>query len=325
MTIDAYPRIEHLALIEDITLGTGGPGLNLAIDLRRLGPHLPVDVVGAVGDDAHGEFLLAECRQAGVGTGAVRRLAQGRTSFTDAMIERDGGRRTFFHHVGANEALDPGDVDLAASTARVLHVGAPGLHPLLDAPAGDGSGNGWSGLLAAARDAGLRTNLEMVDLPADRQRDLVLPCLEHLDSIVVNELEAGSLTRIEAPVAGPDAVVNWAALEASASRLIELGVQDVAVIHFPAGAVAATRGGRTYRQGSVRLPRAQVRSTIGAGDAMAAGVVYGLHEGWDVQTCLRLGVTTAAACLRGATTSDGILSAQQCLALGTEFGFRLPD
>jgi sugar/nucleoside kinase (ribokinase family) len=242
------------------------------------------------------------------------------------MIERDGGRRTFFHHVGANGALTWEDVDLAGTSARVLHLGAPGLHPLLDGPArrddaADGA-NGWSRLLAEARRAGLRTNLEMVDLPAARQQALVLPCLPHLDSIVVNELEAGSLTGIEAPVAGPDASVDWDALEASAARLVDLGVQGVAVIHFPAGAVAATADGRTFRQGSVRVPRAEVVSTIGAGDATAAGVVYGLHEGWDVARCLRLGVSSAAACLRGANTSDGLGPAQECLALGERYGFR---
>ena len=104
--------------------------------------------------------------------------------------------------------------------------------------------------------------------------------------------------------------------------LVEQGVSVLAVVHFPAGCVAAAPGGRTWRQGSVRLPREQVRSTTGAGDAFAAGVILGLHEGWPVERCLRLAVASAAACVRSPNTSDGIKPADQCLAEADLAGYR---
>jgi sugar/nucleoside kinase (ribokinase family) len=173
-----------------------------------------------------------------------------------------------------------------------------------------GGGNGWSALLQRAQAAGLHTNLEMVSLASGRTAEVALPCLPHLDSIVINELEAGALTGIDAPVPAADGLVDWAALEAMAAGLIERGVSVLAVVHFPAGCVAAAPGGRTWRQGSVRLPPGQVRSTTGAGDAFAAGVILGLHEGWPVERCLRLAVASAAACVRSPTTSAGIKSAE---------------
>ena len=39
--IDAYPALDHLATIEQVSLSTGGPGLNMAVDLRMLGAALP--------------------------------------------------------------------------------------------------------------------------------------------------------------------------------------------------------------------------------------------------------------------------------------------
>jgi sugar/nucleoside kinase (ribokinase family) len=99
-------------------------------------------------------------------------------------------------------------------------------------------------------------------------------------------------------------------------------VSVLAVVHFPAGCVAAAPGDRTWRQGSVRLPREQVRSTTGAGDAFAAGVILGLHEGWPVERCLRLGVASAAACVRSPSTSDGIKPAEACLAEADRAGYR---
>ena len=152
--------------------------------------------------------------------------------------------------------------------------------------------------------------------------EVAAPSLPHLNSIVVNELEAGALTGIHAPMPGADGPVDWPALESMAERLIGRGVATLAVVHFPAGCVAAAPGGRTWRQGSVRMPREQVRSTIGAGDVFAAGVILGLHEDWPVAECLRLGVASAAACVRSTHTSDGIERAEACLAEADRLGYR---
>jgi sugar/nucleoside kinase (ribokinase family) len=162
--------------------------------------------------------------------------------------------------------------------------------------------------------------MELVSLAPERLVEVATPCLPHLSSIVVNELEAGALTGIHAPVPGPDGPVEWEALVAMARGLVERGV-GLAVVHFPAGSVAASAAG-VHRLGSVRLPREQVRSTVGAGDAFAAGVIYGLHEGWPVAECLRLAAASAAACVRGQNTSDGILSASECLAAAERWGYR---
>jgi hypothetical protein len=116
--IDAYPALDHLATIEQVSLSTGGPGLNMAVDLRMLGAAFPIGVLGAVGDDEHGAFILAECARLGIDTADVRTLDGAVTSFTDGMIERDGGRRTFFHHSGANALFDASDADLGRARIR---------------------------------------------------------------------------------------------------------------------------------------------------------------------------------------------------------------
>ena len=86
--IDRYPPLDHLAVIEDVSLSTGGPSLNMAVDLRQLGAAFPVGLLGAVGDDAHAAFILAECARLGISTAGVRALTGTVTSFTDVMIER---------------------------------------------------------------------------------------------------------------------------------------------------------------------------------------------------------------------------------------------
>ena len=164
--------------------------------------------------------------------------------------------------------------------------------------------------------------MELVDLTPQRMAEVAAPSLPHLDSLIANELEAGALTGIDAPVPSPDGPVDWRSLEEMVRRLLDRGVAGLAVVHFPAGCVAAAPGGHTWRQGSVRMPRDQIRSTTGAGDAFAAGVILGLHEGWPVPESLRLGVASAAACVRSTHTSDGVQPAAACLRAADRAGYR---
>lgn len=318
--IDAYPALDHLAVIEQVTLSTGGPGLNMAVNLRRLGAAFPIGMVGAVGADDNAELVLAECARLHIDSTRVERVPGVATAFTDAMIERDGGRRTLFHHYGANGHFDAAGTDLTRSRARILHAGAPGIHPAMDRPVGEG--NGWSTLLKRARAEGIHTNLELVSLGPRRLAEVAGPCLPYVDSIVINDLEAGALLGMDAQAPAVDGPVEWEQLEAMAVGLIERGVSTLAVVHFPAGCVAAEPGGRTWRQGSVKVPREQVHNTTGAGDAFASGVILGLHEGWPVERCLRLAAAAAATCIRASDTSGGILSAERCLAEGDRAGYR---
>lgn len=323
--IDRYPARDHLASILDVSTCTGGPGLNLAVDLARLGTRLPVAIIGVVGGDLHGSVIRDHCAAMGIDASGLVTSERERTSFTDSMVEQEGGRRTFFHHVGANADLT---ADLIAAQVdrlrpRLVHLGSPGLHPLMDATDSAGD-SGWVAALAAARAAGAATNLELVDLPGERQREVALPCLPLLDTIVVNELEAATLTEIDPPESGVGGSIDWAAMETIAAGLVARGIRDLAVVHFPAGAVAASHDGQTWRQGSVRMPRDRIRGTTGAGDAFAAGVLLARTEGRPVPECLRLGVAAAAACLTELDTTAGVGPAAEVLAEAERLGFH-PD
>ncbi len=319
--VDVWPTPERLAFIASVNLSTGGPGLNLAVDLARLGAPFPLGLAGVVGDDDHGRFVLDECAALGIGTDGVRVTADAATSFTDAMVLAGTGTRTFFHHTGANDLLVAEDVPLEASTARLFHCGSPGIHAAMDA-VDDAGETGWVRLLRAAGAAGLRTNLELVSLEASRVRDLARPCLPHLDYLVVNEVEAAAVAGVDVAAVGADGAVDWAGIEAAARGCLDLGVARLVVVHCPGGALAVGADGQVHRKGSVRLPSGVVKNATGAGDAFAAGVVLGLHEDLPVADCLRLGVCAAAANLQGAGTSDGVVPADECLALGEKYGYR---
>ena len=55
-----------------------------------------------------------------------------------------------------------------------------------------------------------------------------------------------------------------------------------------------------------QIPKDDILSPVGAGDAFAAGILHGLHEGWSAHDCISLGNKMAAACLRAPTATGGI-------------------
>jgi sugar/nucleoside kinase (ribokinase family) len=319
--IDRLPALEELVIIDEVTFSNGGPGLNIAFDLRQLDSKLDVEAIGCIGGDSNGQYILDRTSEIGIANTRMQKSPNRLTCFTDAMTLNSNGRRTFFHHPGANDDLDLDVIDLESINPRILHVGAPGIHKKADSHK-PGEPSQWVKILKRARELGIETNLEMVHLDPETEKDLVLPCLPYLSSIIVNESEAGSLVDMHAKVDGADAKVDWVLLENIVKELIKLGVSKLAVIHSPAGSVAADSTGKTWRQGSVKVPTSEIKGTTGAGDAFASGVVYGLHEGWDVQDCLKLGVATAAQNIKSFATAQDIKPFKETIAEADKYGYR---
>ncbi len=137
--------------------------------------------------------------------------------------------------------------------------------------------------------------------------------------LFANDFEAEKLTGVSL---GRGERLDRAAVEAAGAALIERGVREWVVVHFPEGVCACSAAGETVWQPSVALPAAKIAGTAGAGDALAAGVLLGLHEGWPMTRCLELGVLAAAASLRHPTCSEAVETVEACGELGRRYGFR---
>ena len=109
--IDVYPQPEQLANIRRQAQGTGGAPYNVLVDLAKLGVSFPLFAAGLVGKDPLGELILADCRKYKIDARFLRATSEAPTSYTDVMTETNGGRRTFFHHRGANALWDGDDLD----------------------------------------------------------------------------------------------------------------------------------------------------------------------------------------------------------------------
>jgi len=316
--IDVWPQQDALANITSETRGTGGSPFNVLVDLATMGAPFPLDAVGLVGKDGHGEYISSTCRHLGIQTEHLQSTAAAPTSYTDVMTVKGSGRRTFFHARGANALLDSDHFDFSQTGAKIFHLGYLLLLDGLDKPCAE-FGTVAAGILARAQAAGLRTSVDVVSEDSERFARIVLPALKYTDYCIMNEFEAGRVTghKIRTPEG-----LDRTALRASMEQLLEAGVRERVLVHFPEGGCSLGRDGVWTQHGSVILPEGYIKGAAGAGDAFTAGVLMGWHEQKSVEEQLRLGVCAAAANLSEETCTGGLRPMEECLALGTTYGFR---
>jgi len=319
--IDVYPQPEQLTNIRSQSQGTGGAPFNVLVDLARSGTPFPLYAAGLVGRDPLGKEILEICRHYKIDVRHLGATPKAPTSYTDVMTELGSGRRTFFHARGANALWDGADLDFQKLNVRIFHLGYLLLLDALDKPDAR-LGTQAARLLARAQAAGVRTSVDVVSEDSDRFARIVNPALKHVDYCILNEIEAGKTTGFKIRL--PDGKLDTVALRHAAGALLQQGVRELVVVHFPEGAFARTRKGDDFWQPALKLPPKYIAGTAGAGDAFCAGVLYGLHESWDLQRCLLTGVCIAAASLADATCTTGVKALNTSLALARKFGFGAP-
>ena len=120
--IDVYPQIGMLTNISDITYAVGGCAPNTSINLAKIDSALPINVIGKVGNDAEGRYIISQLQKHNVGTDGVTFCAESETSFCDVM-SMPSGERTFFHKKGANTFFSPDDINISSLNCNMLHIG----------------------------------------------------------------------------------------------------------------------------------------------------------------------------------------------------------
>ncbi len=309
LNVDSYPEPSALTTIRSVSYEPGGLLCNCAVDLARLDPNLRIPVVGIVGDDTEGDFVLERLHQyPGIKTDAVIRA--GETSFTDVMEDASTGSRTFFQYRGANALLDVEHFDFAALDADLLHIGYALLLDRLDEPDPE-FGTRMARLLSMAQDAGMETSMDAVSEDSDRFQVIVPPALPHLDYLLVNEFEA---SRILGKPLDPAAEVTPEQLLPLAHGLLNMGVRRWVVIHCAQGAVGVSADGEAIQLPSVRLEESQIATRTGAGDAFASGTLWGAWARKSLQEAMETGLGAAALSLQVANATDGVPAQPEALA-----------
>ena len=317
--IDTFPQRESLANIRSQHQGTGGAPYNVLLDLAKMGADYPLWAAGLVGKDSLGECILNDCKTHKIDTKFLKSDPKAATSYTDVMTEEKGGQRTFFHMRGANALWDGKGLDFSKVKARIFHLGYLLLLDAMDAKDAK-YGTRAARLLAEAQQAGLKTSIDVVSEDSDRFPGIVGPALKHTDYCILNEIEAGKTAGFK--IRQPNGALDTVALRHASGALLQQGIGELIVIHFPEGAFARTRKGEDVWQSAVKLPAKAILGSAGAGDAFCAGVLHGLHEEWDLAKSLELGVCAGAMSMMDPTCTGGMKPIKDCLELGKKYKFR---
>lgn len=248
---------------------SGGSAGNTIAGVASLGGRAAY--IGKVSDDQLGEVFRHDIRAAGVAYD-VAPAAGGSSTGRCLIFVTPDAQRTMNTYLGASSTLGPGDVDEAlVASARVTYLEGY----LWDPPPAK------EAFLKAARiahEAGRKVALTLSDaFCVDRYRESFLDLVEHhVDVLFANQAEILSLYQVSSFDDALQRVrghCEIAALTRSAKGSVVAGGDEVHVID---------------------AAPARVIDTTGAGDAYAAGFLFGLTSGRDLAVCGRIGAIAAA-------------------------------
>jgi len=302
--VDRWPNESELVRIGTQTRGIGGGPANVISALAKLETGLPLYPMGAIGEDAHGAFILEECRRLGLPTSRLTAKPGIATAHTHVMSVA-GQSRTFFYQGGANDALSADDFPpgtFADTSARIFYLGYLTLLGDLDRRTQDGSTNA-ARVLERAKQAGLITCVDLVSIHHPEFPRIVTSAAPFVDVLISNEIEAAQATRTDVE---HDAITNPDTLLAMARAMLELGVGRAVVLHCAQRVVWVGADGDTRVVEIDPLLPEEIASHLGAGDAFCAGLLFGVHQGFAPDRSIQLGVATAKASLKGLTATSAI-------------------
>ncbi|HEY4098768.1 MAG TPA: PfkB family carbohydrate kinase [Baekduia sp.] len=264
LLVDELPEDGASVLARDAVVAAGGKGGNPASAIAALG--VPVALLGAVGDDAHGDAVLAELDERGVDVSAVKRLPGAATAHIVHLVQPHGHRR-YVEHPAANTSVELTAPDIQAHTSANPYTLVSTALPL-----------------AAARTAAScsRAVGATVIVDASGSPETVRAVLPDTTILRCDADEAAAFTGRT-----PE---DFESAEAIATELLAAGPRIV-VVASAVGDLVARRNGP-----SLRLPHLPVElvDPTGGGDAFAGTLAAALAEGRPLEHAARLASAAAA-------------------------------
>ena len=238
--------------VNAITLG--GSTCNVAVWLTHLG--VKVDLVGAIGEDVLGTWVITQLQAFGVSDENIRTIAQNRTG-TCVILVDETGARSMMPDFGANlvQGVDQGIEKLIQESDIVAMSAYTFLRPESRKFALDVLECVENSNARMVIDAASSSPIEMTG--AEKVRNY----LSRADLVLANEDE-------------------YAALEKGAPSNWNSEFRNLILKRGPRGALWLKRG---QEVASVKAEDVKVIDTTGAGDAFAAGLLsqLRLREDWD--------------------------------------------
>ncbi len=259
--------------IKDLRECPGGSAANTIFGLARVG--VKTGFVGAVGKDEEGDIILRELSRVGVDTNRIK-VMRGHSGVAIGIVDEEGERSLYIYpSINDEFFLNDADVDYIGN-AKFLHMSSFVDRKQLEMQ---------TELIERIK---TRISFNPGMLCSKFSLEILQPIIEKSDVIFLNKEEIEELTNS-----------NY---ESGSRLLLKLGTKKVATTLGEKGCYV-TDGKSAHL---IPSRKTNVVDTTGAGDAFAAGFLYGLLGGKNIHNCGSMGNFFAAGCIREYGARKGV-------------------
>ena len=303
LNMDYLYRVERIlddgeTVVKDARQSPGGSAANTIYGLARLG--VKTGFAGVVGDDADGELLIKNFQKAGVDTSQIK-VKHGVKSGSVICLTDSLGRRSLYVLPAANNQLSSNDLDVDyVNQAKILHISS------------------------FADDRQFKVTLELIRrlnssvkvsfapgaLYASQGLTALAPILSRTYVLFINQNEIQQLT-------GRGVITGAKTCLKPGCRIVAVTLGQGKQIDIGRGKARRTVTAAYIRDAkneyAIEPPERSATKvdTTGAGDAFAAGFLYGLLKNKGLEVCGRLGNIVAQFSIREMGARAGLLTLAQ--------------
>ena len=288
--VNRFPDKGTLDLIDSAEMFSGGNAMTVAINMSKMG--LNAAVIGKIGNDPLGDFLVNCLKNYNVTTAGVVRSDEAQTS-ASVVISSDDGERSFLHCKGANGKLRLKDVnfDLINQTDIVFVTGSFIMN--------DFDGNDTVEFLKECKHLGKTTALD-VCWDSNANTDwLINDAMPYIDLFMPSIDEAKM-------IAGTEDVEEMAKIfieHGAGSAIIKCGSDGCYIKEDKDKAGVKVKA--IYVENAV--------DTTGAGDSFCSGFLAAYSKGYNLYECAEIGNAVGACCVMKKGATSGTLSFEETL------------
>jgi len=283
--VDSFPLPDKLSIMAGrLKHSGGGSAANVAVNSQRLG--LKTGIIGKVGFDEYGWFVVQNFRNHGVNTDHILVDFKNATGVSLIIVNKHGIPE-FIQMIGASEPILPEEIRAEyIQNARHLHMSGINLEASLHAS-------------KIAKDLGLTVSFDSGRKKSELGLKKLKPILKNVDTLIINRHEVKALLGIED---------NTKILDVAKLLRKKVGEDKKYLIKGGKENVIALSTNGDFLVSSFKVA---VKDTIGAGDAFDAGFLAAILRGKTLENAVVYG----AACGSLKCTQEGAQSAPDKPAL----------
>lgn len=271
--IGSYPA-------EEISMSFGGDALNEAVVLSNLGKDVYLNTI--LGDDIESKTVESYCQENGVDL-TFKKVKQGIKTGINVVLVGENGERSFLTNKnGSLRKLQLEDIPAEfPEDVKIFCFASIFVFP-------DIKGKELAEIFKRAKNKDIIVCADMTKRKNGETVKDIADALSYVDYLMPNEEEAFLVT-------GADTA------EKAAEEFRKAGVKHVVIKCGKRGCYIDTAEQKLW------IPPTKMVNpvdTTGAGDSFAAGFVYGISEGWNIETCAKFANECGAKAVTylGATT-----------------------